>query len=258
MSTEIAVPPKQPGLVKAESEGLMRLIEQVALNPELDAAKLEQLWKLKKEFDADIARKAFYAAKKEFREKAPPVPRTKRVHYKSKSKPDAPATDYWHVEIDKALELLGPVLHQVGLTWRWTSSVLQDGRTSVTCILSHELGFEDPTPPTLAAMPDLSGNKDQIKGTGSAVTYLERYTFLMACGVAASRQDDEKPPAEEAMEEAQIKDWEKKIRDSRDVPELKENCLAAQKLVSPDSDAAKRFDEAKRECWNQLKGAGLA
>ncbi len=39
-------------------------------------------------------------------------------------------------------------------------------------------------------LPDNSGGKNSIQAIGSAVTYLQRYTLLLLCGLAAHEHDD--------------------------------------------------------------------
>ena len=53
------------------------------------------------------AKVAFAEAFQKFKEDAPKILKNKHVYYESKD-PSKPATSYWHVELDKACDLLIP------------------------------------------------------------------------------------------------------------------------------------------------------
>lgn len=135
------------------------------------------------------AKVEFAEAFKRFKDDAPKILKTKHVHFESK-KADAPATSYWHVELDKACDLLIPALLKVGITHRWKSSDLPGGVTRVTCFLRHRLGYEEEGS-SLAGPSDQSGGKNPIQGVGSSTSYLERYTFLATCGIVAVGKDND-------------------------------------------------------------------
>lgn len=109
---------------------------------------------------------AFAQAFKAFKDKAPKILKTKHVHFESRDS-SKPATSYWHVELDKACELLIPALLAVGITHRWKSTDLPGGYTRVTCFLRHSLGYEEEGA-SLAGPADQSGGKNPIQGVGSS------------------------------------------------------------------------------------------
>lgn len=135
------------------------------------------------------AKVAFADAFKRFKDEAPKILKTKHVSFPSKDAAK-PATSYWHVELDKACELLIPALLKVGITHRWKSTDLPAGVTRVTCFLRHSLGYEEEGA-SLAGPADQSGGKNPIQGVGSSTSYLERYTFLATCGIVAAGKDDD-------------------------------------------------------------------
>jgi ERF superfamily len=135
------------------------------------------------------ARVAFAASFQKFKEDAPKILKTKHVYFEGRDA-SKPATSYWHVELDKACDLLIPALLKVDITHRWKSSDLPGGMTRVTCFLRHRLGHEEEGA-SLAGPSDTSGGKNAIQGVGSATSYLERYTFLATCGIVASGKDDD-------------------------------------------------------------------
>jgi len=135
------------------------------------------------------AKVAFAESFKKFKDDAPKILKTKHVQFPSR-KEGAADTSYWHVELDKACDLLIPALLKVGITHRWKCADLPGGATRVTCYLRHNLGYEEEGA-SLAGPADQSGGKNPIQGVGSSVSYLERYTFLATCGIVAAGKDDD-------------------------------------------------------------------
>lgn len=138
------------------------------------------------------AKVAFAEAFQKFKEDAPKILKNKHVYYESKD-PNKPATSYWHVELDKACDLLIPALLKVDITHRWKSADLPGGYVRVTCFLRHRLGHEEEGA-SLAGPADQSGGKNPIQGVGSSTSYLERYTLLATCGIVASNSDNDGNP----------------------------------------------------------------
>ena len=137
------------------------------------------------------AKVSFAQAFEQFKAQAPKILKTKHVNYPSKN--GGKDTDYWHVELDKACDLLIPALLKEGITHQWMSTDLPDGRVRVTCILRHRLGYESEGA-SLAGPADQSGGKNAIQGVGSSTSYLERYTFLMTCGIVPTGTDNDGNP----------------------------------------------------------------
>jgi hypothetical protein len=135
------------------------------------------------------ARVAFAEAFEQFKRDAPKILKTKHVQFPSKKEGEK-GTSYWHVELDKACDLLIPALLKVGLTHRWKSTDMSGGYTRVTCYLRHRLGYEEEGA-SLAGPADQSGGKNPIQGVGSSSSYLERYTFLASVGIVATGKDDD-------------------------------------------------------------------
>ena len=136
------------------------------------------------------AKVAFAEAFEQFKADAPKILKTKHVNFPNSK---GGSTDYWHVELDKACDLLIPALLKVGITHQWKSTDLPDSRVRVTCILRHRLGHEQEGA-SLAGPADQSGGKNPIQGVGSSTSYLERYTFLATCGIVPTGTDSDGNP----------------------------------------------------------------
>jgi len=198
------------------------------------------------------AKVAFAQAFEQFKTDAPKILKTKHVNFANKSGGN---TDYWHVELDKACDLLIPALLKVGITHQWKSTDLPDGRVRVTCILRHRLGHEQEGA-SLAGPADQSGGKNPIQGVGSSTSYLERYTFLATCGIVPSSTDNDGNPLTGMTQEegGAFVDAIKKAETASDVMgEWTKAINAAKKLDPIDYQAMTLFTEARDERLKALK-----
>lgn len=198
------------------------------------------------------AKVAFAQAFEQFKQDAPKILKTKHVSFENKS---GGKTDYWHVELDKACDLLIPALLKVGITHQWKSADLPDGRVRVTCILRHRLGHEQEGA-SLAGPADQSGGKNPIQGVGSSTSYLERYTFLATCGIVAQGTDNDGNPLSGMTNEegAAFVDAIQKAETASDVMgEWTKAINAAKKLDPIDYRAMTLFTEARDERLKALK-----
>ena len=169
------------------SGALMAMIERAVLDPSYDVEKLKALLAIKKEWEADEARKAFAAAKVAFRAEAPTVTKDKHVGFESR-KTDS-KTDYWHATLGNIVDTVAPLLAKHGLAHSWTPHQDDNGMINVTCTLTHVMGHSESV--TMRAHADTTGNKNAIQAIASAKTYLERHTFTAITGTATADQDDD-------------------------------------------------------------------
>ena len=176
--------PKTEMTVASPSTSLMAIIDRAAKDPQFDVAKLQALLAVKKEWEADEARKAFVVALNGFKEHPPEVLKQAQVAFETKQ---GGKTGYKHAALDKASEIIGAALAKHGLSHRW--DVQQAEKIKVTCILTHALGHSERV--TMEAPADTSGSKNSIQAIGSTVSYLQRYTLFAAAGIAPKNADDD-------------------------------------------------------------------
>lgn len=197
------------------------------------------------------AKVAFSEAFKKFKDDAPKILKTKHVNFSNKGGGE---TNYWHVELDKACDLLIPALLKVRITHRWKSADLPGGATRVTCYLRHELGYEEEGA-SLAGPADQSGGKNPIQGVGSSTSYLERYTFLASIGIVAAGRDDDGGSEGMKVSEA-IAATVSELLGCKDMETLKEKYRAEYKAAveANDSTAVKLFMDAYTKRKAELGG----
>jgi len=173
----------------SQSTAFMRMIEAAITRPDVDVAKLVVLFDMKRQFDADEARKAYVAAMARFKQDPPAIIKRKLVEFSG--------TKYHHAtHADVAMPIIEG-LAKVGISHRWKTEQI-DGEVVVTCVLTHEMGHSEET--ALRSPPDISGKKNSIQSIVSAKTYLERHTLLAATGLTtADMPDDDGAAAGEAV-----------------------------------------------------------
>ena len=160
-----------------------------------DVEQLRELMALKKEYEADIARKAFFKAVKEF--KSVPITILKDMVNKQ--------YDSRYTSKGNLVNTVNAELSKHGLTANW-GIAQKESTISVTCNLSHEMGHTEGV--TLSGPPDTSGSKNPLQQIKSTLTYLEIATFEAVVGVAPSNigNDDGNGAAAKLITEAQAAD----------------------------------------------------
>lgn len=150
---------------------------QIAVERGADIEQLGRLMDLQERWQKNEAHKAFVEAMAAFRGAAPEIIKTKAGHNSK------------YATLDKICEAICPVLTEHGLSHRWRVEQMEHDAVRVYCVITHKLGHSEET--FMSAKPDTSGNKNPIQAIGSAVTYLERYTLLAACGLSPKDADDD-------------------------------------------------------------------
>lgn len=228
MPTDLAtVPPQQISPVSP-----MTLIERASAAG-ASIEQMAQLFELKLRVEADEARKAFNDAMARFKAHPPTIAKNKHVKH----------NDFWHATLDECVDKITPALAAVGIRHRWNIDQSKSPQITVTCILSHSLGYSEETPLTGSA--DTSGSKNAIQAIGSAVTYLQRYTLLSATGLAAGGTDNdakEAGPAKPTYGEAELINVLDRIEAARDLKELRQAYDPAMRHAQSISDQSAMND----------------
>ena len=173
MSTEVAVIPKNEVVPVME-----RLLSAAQAGMNIDV--LEKFLDLAERQEKREAEKAFHQAFSAFKADPPEIVKDKLVGFGN--------TKYKHATIGKVVSAIIGGMSKHGLSHRW--NIAQDGNTiTVTCKITHELGYSEETP--ISAGADMSGGKNSIQAIASTITYLERYSLQAATGIAVLEADDD-------------------------------------------------------------------
>lgn len=182
-NTELATPP---------GESMFELIMRAVKDPACDPTKMAQLLELSRQVRADDAKAAYTASLVRMKPLLPIIDKKGRItiHGKGLEKIDAniiQSTAYalWE-DIDAAIT---PILHDHGFVLTFRCGAGQDGRITVTGVLSHEMGHSEET--TMQLPLDTSGSKNNVQAVGSSTSYGKRYTAGLLLNLRTKGEDDD-------------------------------------------------------------------
>jgi hypothetical protein len=186
----------------------------VAAAQKADPETLAKLLDVQLRWEANEQRKAYEEALFQFRTHAPEILKTKKVSFKE--------TTYYHAELDRVYEALVPELGKYGLSFGWNPLPSENGKAQVGCVIAHRMGHRQ-TEAIIEAPPDTSGSKNNVQAIGSTMSYLQRYTLLMALGIAPKgivKDDDGK--SAEGLPDQTVQDYVSAIEGAHEVVELQQ------------------------------------
>lgn len=186
MSTAVATKTvDQLPLAPAESTALtpMDMVGRAVANG-ANIEVVEKLMALHERWEANQARKAFDEAMAAAKAEIPVIFKGREVDFTSAKG----RTHYRYEDLAEIARTVNPILSKYGLSYRFRTTSHANEPVSVTCIVSHRLGYSEEN--SLSAGRDESGNKNSIQAVGSTLTYLQRLTLKASLGLAASHDDD--------------------------------------------------------------------
>jgi hypothetical protein len=152
----------------------------------LDISMMREMMQLQREWQADVARKAYTTAIVALKCDLPTViRRDKEVGFGN--------TKYTHTTLACAMDAITGPLTRHGFNLAWIPQTTPAG-VSVTCRLTHADGHSEEC--TLTGPPDSKGSKSPVQGIASTITMLQRYTALAILGIATADMNEPEPEAE--------------------------------------------------------------
>lgn len=160
-----------------------QMIQALMAKPDIDTDKLEKMFELQERYEANQAKKAYHNAMSTFGALVPPLTYDSWVNYKT----DKGVTEYGFASLAGTMTKLQEAMNQCELKATWKTESVGEGRTKVTCYMTHSMGHSEST--SLDALPDPSGGKNSIQAVKSTVSYLKRITFEALAGLATKADD---------------------------------------------------------------------
>jgi hypothetical protein len=187
----------QPPAIQAGNDAatIMQIIERMMRESTFDPVAIREMLAIKKEYEADEARKAFMVDMAEFKKNPPVIYKNKHVGFTSQRTGGSTSYDHaTHAEVTmKVIAGLAP--H--GFSHRWIPTQ-PDGQVCVTIVITHRLGHSESL--SMTAPPDTSGNKSPVQAILSTKTILERHLLLAATGLTS----EDMPDADDKTEDKPI------------------------------------------------------
>lgn len=226
----------------------MELIHQAVMN-KASVEQVNQLFELKLRVDADNARNAFNEAFAAFKAEAVTVLKNVQVS-------DGPLKGKFHADLYGVVSVVTPALskHRLGHSWKLTRD--EKDWIEVTCYIKHALGHVESV--SMGAAPDTGPGRNAIQARASTISYLERYTFMAATGMAATGQDNDGNGGGPEMDEKDYISWMDAIENASDVENLRATFKAAFTAAddAKDTKSKDKFIAAKDKRKKQLTQEG--
>lgn len=171
---------------------------QMLLNQGGSLENIEKMMELQARWEQIEAKKAYVQAMAAFKANPPKINKDKHVDFNTQKG----RTSYYHASLGNVTSKINAAMAEHGLSAGWKIDQSGNGIT-VTCTITHKLGYSEST--SLTAGAETSGTKNSIQAIGSTISYLSRYTLLSLTGLATHDQDDDGGAATiQAITEKQI------------------------------------------------------
>jgi hypothetical protein len=230
---------------------IMAVIERVALNPDVDIAKMEKLLDMQERVLNRNSRMAFASDLAEMQSELPSVAENGAIKVGNEVRSK-------YATFEDINDAIKPVLQKHGFAISFR--VKQDAQIEVTAILSHREGHVEET--SLKLPSDTSGAKNAVQAIGSAVSYGKRYTMMAMLNItsraAVDRDDDgqgtsaalpHEQAAEIDLQIAEVKANKKKFLERLGVDDVR-------KIPAKDYEKAKSLlAEVRKAAAERSKGA---
>jgi len=228
-----------------------------AMDNNVDMDQLERFYELQRKWEEDQAKKAYVVAMSAFKAEPLVIEKTKQVSMKLK---EGGKIEFKHVELAGVVDAVVPAMALHGLSHRWDIHQSDKDRIiTVDCIITHAGGHSEKV--TMHGLPDDSGKKNAIQQVASTVTYLQRYTLMAACGVAAKNIDDDGNGGGDEQDEdsARIEaDWLRAISNTPNLDALKATKQAMIDDYKGISNLPKSLSAAYNDRLHELKPSANA
>lgn len=181
-----SLPMAGPATPLSEQAAMISMLERAARDPSVDVDKMERLMQMAERMAERKAKTAFASELAQLQPKLPVIDRNGRIEVPKKDGKEGHSTPYarWE-DINDAIR---PMLVEHGFALSFRIGQTQDGKITVTGILSHREGHQEET--TITLMHDATGSKNSVQAVGSSVSYGKRYTAMALLNITSRAKED--------------------------------------------------------------------
>jgi hypothetical protein len=168
--------------IESSATAIIQVIERAASNPDVDIDKMERLLQMQERILARNAEAAFNTALAQMQNELPVIDENGVIRNKFG------AVQSKYAKFEDINEAVKPIMRQYGFAISFRTA-FADGEVIVTGVLTHEQGHREESAVKLPA--DASGNKNNVQGWGSSISYGKRYTMNALLNITSRGEDND-------------------------------------------------------------------
>jgi len=232
----------------------LALIERMAVNPQVDAAKMGQLVDLQIKIMDKQAEIDFNSALAQMKPLLPRIEKNGTISFTDRNGIERSTPHARYEDIQEAIE---PFLSDAGFSLSFDTQYQKDAPVIYKCTLSHKNGYSK-----TISMPlplDSSGSKNALQAGGSTISYGKRYLVGMMFDLIIKGADDDGQGG--AITEEQAKEINDGLKATNsDIKRFLEHMKAesVDKIRLVDYKKAMNLIESKKRQIEKLKAASNA
>jgi hypothetical protein len=168
--------------IESSATAIIQVIERAASNPDVDIDKMERLLQMQERILARNAEAAYNTALAQMQNELPVIDEKGVIRNKSGG------IQSHYAEFEDINEVCKPIMQKYGFAISFRTA-FKDGEVVVTGVLTHEQGHREESSCSLPA--DASGNKNNVQGWGSSMSYGKRYMMNALLNITTRGQDND-------------------------------------------------------------------
>ena len=234
-----------PATRESATVALLRVITEAARDPNVDAAKMRELWNLKRDIDAREAEIEFNRAMQAVQSEIQPIMR------------DAKGQNNRYARLEAIDRKLRPIYTRHGFSLMFGAKAVegQPDMLSITCECLHRDGhvkhYELPS-----KLDSTNKAKSDIQAVGATVTYLRRYLTSLIFGLVFTDDPDDNDGTTAYIDEHQRNQILDLLIDCRDTwPDIERLFLKFMGVSRVEEIPAQQFELAVNQLQAKAKAA---
>jgi hypothetical protein len=168
--------------IESSATAIIQVIERAASNPDVDIDKMERLLQMQERILARNAEAAFNTALAQMQNELPVIDENGAIRGRDGR------IQSRYAKFEDINEAVKPIMRQYGFAISFRTA-FKDGEVIVTGVLTHEGGHREQSDVQLPA--DASGNKNNVQGWGSSISYGKRYTMNALLNITSRGEDND-------------------------------------------------------------------
>ncbi len=184
------IPAKMP---TADPTGMIALIREVAINPNVDVGKMKAILDMQERILDRNAKAEFDAALADMQPDLPTIDQKGRIEIREKDRDGKRTGDVQqstkYAKLEDINEAIRPIIGKHGFAISFRTGLTSEGKVKVVGILSHRAGHREET--TFELPHDTTGSKNAVQAIGSSTSYGKRMALKALLNISERGEDDD-------------------------------------------------------------------